>query len=325
MNTTIKEQLSSPTGILKFLIKHNTIVIFVLLTIFSALISDVFFTETNLSNLLKQVSGIGIVSIGMLIVILTGGIDLSVGSVVALLAVAFAILVNTVVLPVAILLTIVLGFVLGSASGYLVAYQKMAPFIATLALMTIARGLGFIYSKGSPITFESNGAAFMSDFANKSTLGVPNIAIVFFIIVAMASVMLKYNVFGRLVIAMGSNEEASRLSGIKVNKYKFLVYAISGSLAAIAAIITASRTNLGSPNMGVAWELDAIAAVVIGGASLNGGKGSAINTLMGVLILGLIGNILNLLNVPSYPQQVVKGGIIILAVLFQKFEGQNNK
>jgi len=322
MNTAINKQGNGLGGILKFVLKHNTIFIFVLLVIFSALISDVFFTETNLSNLLKQVSGIGVVSIAMLIVILTGGIDLSVGSIVALLAVTFAILVNVVVLPVAILLTIILGFGLGSVSGYLIAYQKMAPFIATLALMTIARGLGFIYSKGSPVTFDSPGGSFMSDFANNSTLFVPNIAIVFFIIVAMAVVMLKYNVFGRLIIAMGSNEEASRLSGIKVSKYKFLVYAISGSLAAVAAIITASRTNLGSPNMGVSWELDAIAAVVIGGASLNGGKGTAINTLMGVLILGLIGNILNLLNVPSYPQQVVKGVIIILAVLFQKIESK---
>lgn len=322
MKTSISKQANGLDGILKFVLKHNTIFIFVLLVIFSALISDVFFTETNLSNLLKQVSGIGIVSIGMLIVILTGGIDLSVGSIVALLAVAFAILLNMVVLPLAILITIIMGFALGSFSGYLVAYKKMAPFIATLALMTIARGLGFIYSKGSPVTFDSPGGSFMSDFANNSTLFVPNIAIVFFIIVAVAAVMLKYNVFGRLVIAMGSNEEASRLSGIKVSKYKFLVYAISGSLAAIAAIVTASRTNLGSPNMGVAWELDAIAAVVIGGASLNGGKGNAVNTLMGVLILGLIGNILNLLNVPSYPQQVVKGAIIILAVLFQKIESK---
>jgi ribose transport system permease protein len=322
MKTSINNQANGLGGMLKFIIKHNTIFIFVLLVIFSALISDVFFTETNLSNLLKQVSGIGIVSIGMLIVILTGGIDLSVGSIVALLAVTFAILVNIVILPLAILITIILGFVLGSFSGYLIAYKKMAPFIATLALMTIARGLGFIYSKGSPVTFDSPGGTFMSDFANNSTLFVPNIAYVFFIIVAVAAVMLKYNVFGRLVIAMGSNEEASRLSGIRVSKYKFLVYAISGSLAAIAAIVTASRTNLGSPNMGVAWELDAIAAVVIGGASLNGGKGNAVNTLMGVLILGLIGNILNLLNVPSYPQQVVKGAIIILAVLFQKIESK---
>ncbi|CAZ98397.1 ABC transporter permease [Zobellia galactanivorans] len=322
MALTLKQQLSSPGGVLKFLIKYNTIFIFLLLVLFSAIISDVFFTSVNLSNLLKQVSGIGIISIGMLIVILTGGIDLSVGSMVALLAVTFAILVNIFALPLAILITIAIGFGLGSVSGYLVAYQKMAPFIATLALMTVARGMGFIYSKGSPVTFKTYGGLFMSDFANNSFLGIPNIAIVFFIIVILAMVMLRHNVFGRIVIAIGSNEEASRLSGIKVNKYKFLVYAISGALAAISAIIVASRTNLGSPNMGMAWELDAIAAVVIGGASLNGGRGTAINTLMGVLILGLISNILNLLNVPSYPQQVVKGGIIIFAVLLQRFENK---
>ncbi|WP_179375740.1 ABC transporter permease [Winogradskyella wichelsiae] len=322
MALSLKKQLSSSGGFLKFLVKYNTVFIFVLLLIFSALISDVFFTTVNLSNLLKQVSGIGIISIGMLIVILTGGIDLSVGSLVALLAVTFALLINLVILPVAIVLTIIIGFSLGSVSGYLVAYQKMAPFVATLALMTVARGLAFIYSKGSPITFNTTGGLFMSDFANNATLGIPNIAIIFFIIVIITMVMLRYNVFGRLVIAIGSNEEASRLSGIKVNKYKFLVYAISGALAAIAAIVVASRTNLGSPNMGMAWELDAIAAVVIGGASLNGGRGTAINTLMGVLILGLIGNILNLLNVPSYPQQVVKGGIIIFAVLLQRFENK---
>lgn len=322
MALTVKQQLSSPGGLLKFLIKYNTIFIFVVLVVFSALISDVFFTSVNLSNLLKQVSGIGIISIGMLLVILTGGIDLSVGSMVALLAVIFAIFINLFALPLAVVLTLVLGFALGSISGYLVAFQKMAPFIATLALMTVARGMAFIYSKGSPITFSTKGGLFMSNFANNSTLGIPNIAIVFLLVVVCAMVLLRYNVFGRLIIAMGSNEEASRLSGINVKKYKFLVYAISGALAALAAIIVASRTNLGSPNMGMAWELDAIAAVVIGGASLNGGKGTAINTLMGVLILGLIGNILNLLNVPSYPQQVVKGGIIIFAVLLQRFENK---
>ena len=305
---------------LKLLIRYNTIVIFIVLVIFSALISDVFFTSINLSNLLKQVSGVGIISIGMLLVILTGGIDLSVGSLVALLAVVFAIMVNSLVLPAAILITILIGFILGSGSGYLVAYQKMAPFIATLALMTIARGLGFIYSKGSPVTFKTSGGELMTKFGNESFLGIPYIAIIFILIVIITQIMLRYNVFGRIIIAIGSNEEATHLSGIKVKKYKLLVYAISGALAGIAAIVVASRTNLGSPNMGMAWELDAIAAVVIGGASLNGGKGSAINTLMGVLILGLIGNILNLLNVPSYPQQVVKGAIIIFAVLLQRFE-----
>ena len=196
MALTIKEQINSKGGVLKFLIKYNTIFIFIVLLVFSALISDVFFTSVNLSNLLKQVSGIGIISIGMLIVILTGGIDLSVGSMVALLAVTFAILVNSVVLPVAIILTIIIGFALGSVAGYLVAFQKMAPFIATLALMTVARGLGFIYSKGSPITFSTPGGEFMSNFANNSALGIPNIAVVFLSIVILAVVMLKYNVFG---------------------------------------------------------------------------------------------------------------------------------
>ena len=322
MASSSRSQPNNSGGILQFLIRYNTIFIFLVLVIFSAIISDVFFTAVNLSNLLKQVSGIGIISIGMLIVILTGGIDLSVGSMVAFMAVVFALLVNIFALPLAILMTIIIGFSLGSVSGYLVAYQKMAPFIATLAMMTVTRGMSFIYSKGSPVTFKTYGGLDMSNFANNSFLGVPNIAIVFFLIVILAVVMLRYNVFGRIIIAIGSNEEASRLSGIKVNKYNFFVYAISGALAAIAAIIVASRTNLGSPNMGMAWELDAIAAVVIGGASLNGGKGSAINTLMGVLILGLISNILNLLNVPSYPQQVIKGGIIIFAVLLQRFENK---
>ncbi len=320
MDSSTNHNPSTIATAFQFLLKYNTVFIFGVLVIASALLSDVFFTSVNLSNLLKQVSGIGIISIGMLIVILTGGIDLSVGSMVALMAVAFAILVNIFALPLAIVMTIAIGFGLGSASGYLVAYQKMAPFIATLALMTVARGLAFIYAKGSPVTFQTVGGKYMSDFANESFLGIPKIALVFFVIVTLAVVMLRYNVFGRIIIAIGSNEEASRLSGIKVKKYKFLVYAISGALASVAAILVASRTNLGSPNMGIAWELDAIAAVVIGGASLTGGRGTAINTLMGVLILGLIGNILNLLNVPSYPQQVIKGGIIIFAVLLQKFE-----
>jgi len=301
MSLQLKKQLNNKNNLLTF-------------------ISDAFLTTINISNLLKQISGIGIISMGMLLVVLTGGIDLSVGSMIALLAVVFALLTNVFILPVAIILTIILGFTLGGISGYLVAFQKIAPFIATLALMTIARGMGFIFSKGSPVVFKTNGAKIMSNFANDSTLYLPNIAIVFFVVVFITIILLRYNVFGRLIIAIGSNEEASRLSGVKVKKYKFLVYAISGSLAALAAIIVASRTNLGSPNMGISWELDAIAAVVIGGTSLNGGKGTAINTLMGILILGIISNILNLLNVPSYPQQVIKGGIIVFAVLLQKFE-----
>ncbi|MCJ7820042.1 MAG: ABC transporter permease [Bacteroidales bacterium] len=155
-------------------------------------------------------------------------------------------------------------------------------------------------------------------------MGIPNPALILFLVFAITSVILRYNVFGRIVIAIGSNEEAVRLSGIKVSVFKFCVYAITGSLSAVAGIITTARTAVGSPVMGVGMELDVIATVVIGGASLSGGKGSAINTLLGVLILGMIGNIMNLLIIPSYLQQIIKGLIIIAAVLLQRFQTKNN-
>jgi ribose transport system permease protein len=185
--------------------------------------------------------------------------------------------------------------------------------------MSIVRGLGFIFSKGAPVMVSENASA-LTDFGSGSFLGFPNPAFVLLFIFGITAVLLKYNVFGRLVIAIGSNEEAVRLSGIKVSVYKFSVYAISGGLAALAAIITTARTAVGSPVMGVGMELDVIATVVIGGASLSGGRGSAINTLLGVLILGMIGNIMNLMNIPAYSQQVIKGLIIIFAVLLQRFQ-----
>jgi ribose transport system permease protein len=270
-----------------YLLEYNTLVIFVLMVVVSSLISDVFLTTTNLSNLLRQVSGIGILSMGMLLVILTGGIDLSVGSMMAMSSV-------------------------------------FASFIASLAMMTIARGLGFIFSKGSPVILDDQGAA-LTSFGNGYLLGIPNPVLVMFLVFIVVFVLLRYTVFGRLTIAIGSNEEAVRLSGIRTRNYKWLVYAISGGCGALAGIISTSRTGVGSPIIGVGLELDVIAAVVIGGASLNGGKGKALNTLLGVLILGMIGNIMNLLNVPAYPQQVIKGLIIILAVLLQGIQSRLNE
>jgi ribose transport system permease protein len=199
----------------------------------------------------------------------------------------------------------------------------MAPFIATLALMSIVRGLGFIFSKGAPVLVKENASA-LTDFGSGNSLGVPNPALILFLIFAITAVLLKYNVFGRIIIAIGSNEEAVRLSGIKVSAYKFSVYVIAGGLSAVAGIVTAARTAVGSPVMGLGMELDVIATVVIGGASLSGGKGSAVNTLLGVLILGMIGNIMNLMNIPSYSQQIIKGVIIIIAVLLQRFQIRSN-
>lgn len=309
--------------LLQFILKYNTVFIFLIMMLVSALISDVFFTGTNLFNLIRQVTPVGIISMGMLMVILTGGIDLSVGSIVAMTGVLAAFFTQTMTVPVAILASLACGLIVGSLAGYLVAYHRIASFIATLALMSIVRGLGFIFSKGAPILVAENATA-LTDFGSSSFLGFPEPALLFLIIFAVTTVLLKYNVFGRIIIAIGSNEEAVRLSGIKVSAYKFSVYAISGVLAAVAGVITTARTAVGSPVMGNGMELDVIATVVIGGASLSGGKGTAFNTLLGVLILGMIGNIMNLLIIPAYSQQVIKGVIIIIAMLLQRFEGNSN-
>jgi ribose transport system permease protein len=303
----------------QFIIEYNTVFIFLLMLIVSAFASETFFTPSNFFNLVRQVTPIGIISMGMLLVILTGGIDLSVGSVVAMIGVLCALFSRMLPLPLAIIASLTCGVMVGSVSGYLVAYHRMAPFIATLALMSIIRGLAFIFSKGAPIIVDETATALM-DFGSGKLIGVPNPAWILFLVFAITAVLLRYNAFGRIVMAIGSNEEAVRLSGINVPVYKLGVYAIAGGLSAVAGIILTARTSVGAPVTGIAMELDVIAAVVIGGASLMGGKGSAINTLLGVFILGMIGNIMNLMNIPAYSQQVIKGLIIILAVLMQRFQ-----
>lgn len=198
--------------------------------IVSASVSNAFFTANNLSNLIRQLAPVGIISMGMLLVILTGGIDLSVGSVVAMSGVLIALFSQSMSLTAAILAALASGILAGAISGYLLSYQKMAPFIATLALMTIVRGSGFIFSKGAPNVVDDQAAA-LTDFGSGRTLGIPNPAIILFIVFAITTVILKYNVFGRILIAIGSNEEAVHLSSIKVHLYKFSVYAITGGLA----------------------------------------------------------------------------------------------
>ena len=308
--------------IIQLLLKYNTIAIFIILLVSSSLISDVFFTERNIFNLLRQIAPIGIISMGMLMVILTGGIDLSVGSVLALASVLSAYFTDSMPLWMSLILTVLVGVLVGAVSGYLVSFQRMAPFVATLALMTISRGAAFIISKGSPILLEENGASLKS-FARSYWLHIPQPVLLMLLMFFVIFLILKYTVFGRLVIAIGSNEVSVRLSGIQVPAYKFMVYCIAGGFSALAGIVSTSRTGVGSPIVGVGFELDAIAAVVIGGASLNGGKGTALNTLLGVFILGMIGNIMNLMNVPGYPQQVIKGVIIIFAVLLQGIQNRS--
>jgi len=309
---------------LRFIIDYNTIFIFLLMLLISALASEAFFTPNNLFNLIRQVTPVGIISMGMLLVILTGGIDLSVGSVLAMVGVLCAYFTRIMPLPLAILSSLACGVLVGSLSGYLVAFHRMAPFIATLALMSIVRGLGFIFSKGAPVIIDASAAG-LARFGGGSFLGLPNPSWILLLVFAITAILLRYHSFGRIVIAIGSNEEAVRLSGIKVPMYKYSVYAIAGGLSAIAGIILTARTSVGAPITGVGLELDVIAAVVVGGASLMGGRGSAINTLLGVFILGMIGNIMNLITIPAYSQQVIKGLIIILAVLLQRFQDPGNK
>ena len=304
---------------LTFITENNTVLIFLVMLLVSAFVSDAFFTANNLSNLVRQVAPVGIISMGMLLVILTGGIDLSVGSVVAMIGVLCGLFTHHMPVYFAVLAALLVGIFAGSVSGYLVAFHRLAPFIVTLAMMSIVRGLGFMFSKGAPVII-SESSAVLTDFGGGKLWGIPNPALIMFFVFIITFILLKYNAFGRIVIAIGSNEEAVRLSGIKVKVYKYSVYAIAGGLSALAGIVSTARTSVGSPVTGFGMELDVIAAVVIGGASLMGGKGSAVNTLLGVLILGMIGNIMNLLTIPAYSQQVIKGLIIVLAVFLQRFQ-----
>lgn len=295
---------------------YGTLLIFVLLVLVANSQSDAFLSERNIMNVLRQISGIGIMSIGMLFVILTAGIDLSVGSIAALGSVAVAILMQSYSVPVAVGLVVLIGAACGLISGVLVAWFRLPSFVITLAMMTAARGMALIFSNGQPIMPGGAGAPLQS-FGTSFTLGFPNPALLMIALFVVGYLVLNYSRYGRLVRAIGSNEEAVRLSGVNVSWHIMSVYVISGACAAIAGILVTSRSGVGSATVGVGNELDVIAAVVIGGASLLGGVGGMFNTFIGVLILGVISNIMNLAGVPGYHQQVYLGVIIALAVLIQ--------
>ncbi|MDR5883169.1 ABC transporter permease [Caballeronia sp. LZ032] len=300
--------------------RFNTVAILVVLVIAASFVSSDFLSVPNLANISRQVAGVGIMSVGMLLVVLTGGIDLSVGSVAALGSVLCALLIPEHGLWFALLATLLTGALCGFVSGALVAWFRLTPFVVTLAMMTVARGIALIVSNGSPILVDDPGQALL-DFGRHSYLGIPGPTLVMLLVFVGGGIALNRLRAGRVVRAIGSNEEAVRLSGVPVARHVLGTYVASGVLAAMAGIISTSRAGVGAPTVGVGDELTVIAAVVIGGASLAGGKGGALNTLMGVLILGVIGNIMNLASVPGYHQQVVMGVIIIAAVLSQRGGG----
>ena len=309
------QQLTAKSSLLEKIIPFIGLI---LLVVVISVLNTAFLDLSNLLNLLRQVSINGLIAFGMTFVILTGGIDLSVGSILALSSAFTAILITSGLDPIVALIVGVLGgFLLGVFNGVLVTFGSMAPFIATLATMTIFRGLTLVITDGNPITDLGDSYLFQL-FGKGYFFGIPVPAVTMIIVFIVLAIILQKTTFGRHTYAIGGNEVASKISGIKVNKVKILIYGISGLMSALAGAILTSRLNSAQPTAGTSYELDAIAAVVLGGTSLTGSKGRIVGTLIGVLIIGVLNNGLNLLGVSSFYQQVVKGIVILIAVLIDR-------
>jgi ribose transport system permease protein len=311
----------------KQIARFQSLIALVILCIVLSFLSDKFFTLTNGWNVMRQVSVNICIATGMTLVILTAGIDLSVGSVLALCgAITASLLKNGIELPSqnlfigftllgAVIAGIVVGSLLGFFNGWTITKFKVPPFVATLAMLTIARGLTMLWTKGFPVSGLGDRFAYIG---TGWFLGIPLPVWISAAIVLITVFITGKTRFGRYIYAIGGNESAARLSGIKINKVKMAVYAIAGALAAIGGIMVTSRLDSAQPNAGITYELDAIAAVVIGGTSLSGGKGSVWGTVLGAIIIGVLNNGLVLLNVSPFWQQVVKGLVILVAVIIDK-------
>jgi ribose/xylose/arabinose/galactoside ABC-type transport system permease subunit len=291
------------------------------LILFSQL-SRYFFTADNLLNVSLQASITAIIAVGMTFVILTGGIDLSVGSVVALTGIVATSIIKIDIFgspflsfTISILAGLGFGILSGIIAGLFVTKYKVTAFIVTLALMTIWRGAAFVFTDGRPVW---GLPEMFSVLGGGRIIGIPIPSIIMIFLFVIAHIILTSTRFGRYVYAVGGNTEAARLVGIKTNRILIAVYSICGVLAALSGILLASRMNSGQPNAGIMYELDVIAAVVVGGTSLNGGRGTIIGTFFGAMLIAVLRNGLNLLNVNSYIQQVVVGIVILLAVLMDR-------
>jgi ribose transport system permease protein len=297
-----------------------------------ALLSDSFFTPVNGWNILRQISVNLCLSIGMTLIILSGGIDLSVGAVLALAgAVAAGVLKNGIALPLfdtlvqftvvgAVVAGLVVGLALGWFNGFMITRFRIPPFVATLGMFSIARGLTMLWTGGFPITDLGDGFGYMGTGV---FVGVPMPVWITLALVALFVVVTRKTRFGRYLYAVGGNERAARLTGLRVNRIKIWVYTLGGGLAGVAGLLVTARLDSAQPNAGLGYELDSIAAVVIGGTSLSGGRGSVMGTVLGCLIIGVLNNGLFLLNVSPFWQQVVKGGVILVAVAIDKMNSKD--
>jgi ribose transport system permease protein len=294
----------------------------VLLVLFGAmtLASDEFLTGDNMANLARQVAIFGIIAVGQLLVILTAGIDLSVGSVLGLTGCVTAqLLVEGMPVPLAIVVGLLVGVVLGLFNGSLVAYGKLPPFIVTLGMLGIARGLVLVLTDASTVQPLPDS---FGNIANGDFIGLPNLLWMFIAVVVVTSFVLRRTVFGRYIYAVGSNPESARLSGVPVTAVLVSVYSIAGLLAAVGGILFASRLNAGIPTAGTGYELNAIAACVIGGASLFGAKGGAFGAAAGALIVATLNNGGNLLAVNAFYLQIIIGALILIAVAFDQWQSR---
>lgn len=294
--------------------KYGVLIAFVFICVGISIMSPNFLTVTNLLIVVRQITINAMLAFGVTFVIISGGIDLSMGSVVAVAGVVAASFAHpgTYPLIVPLIAGLAAGVLIGAFNGIVITKGNVPPFIVTLGTMTIGRGLALIISDGRPISNLSESFGYIG---GGDLMGIPVPIMILGAIFASCMVLLKKTVLGRYIYAVGGNEEAARASGINVKKIKITVYTLCGALSAVGGIILASRISTGQPNVGVAFELNAIAAVVIGGTSLSGGVGTMTGTLIGALLIGVIGNGLDLMNVSSYYQQVVMGLIIIGAVL----------
>ena len=286
-----------------------------------SLFSPNFMTLDNQLNILRQTSINAIIAMGMTFVILTAGIDLSVGSVLAFAgAVCASLIAADTPIVFALLASLGVGALLGAANGFVISHFGVQPFIATLVGMTMVRGLTLVYTEGRPISTGDFQVAFdFYELGGGYLLGIPLPVLIAALVFALCWAVLRHTRFGRHVYAVGGNEQVARLSGVAVGRVKGLVYSLSGMLAALAGIILTARLESAQPTAGTAYELDAIAAVVLGGTSLAGGRGWIFGTLVGALIIGVLNNALNLMNVSSYYQMVAKGAVILLAVVIDSY------
>lgn len=309
----------------QFLIEQRSLIALFILIVIVSFLNPHFFSLDNLLNILRQTSVNAIIAIGMTFVILIAGIDLSVGSVLALTGAVAATLVGLdfplwIVVPI----VLILGGIIGLINGVLVAFGKVQAFMATLITMLLLRGVTMIYMGGRPIsTGASDSSDIFSEIGTGICFGIPLPVWLMFTLFGCTWFLLTQTRMGRYIYALGGNEAATALSGINVNKVKLFVFTLSGMLAALAGMIVTARLGSAQPTAGTGYELDAIAAVVVGGTSLMGGKGRIMGTLVGALIIGFLSNALNLLDIDSYYQLVAKALVILTAVVLDNFIGRN--